>query len=106
MELEILRRSKKFVLLLLAGVVISYVNLTAQERLALCGPDECAEQALAFRGLLGSGLITAALIYFYSLTRETAAESGFCDDSANKAYTASALNLIAGLIRLSELLEK
>lgn len=106
MELEILRRSKKFVLLLLVGIVIAYINLGAQERLAVCGPDECEEQALAFRQLLGSGLITAALIYFYNLTRNTAAASGFCDESANEAYTAGALNLIAGLIRLSELLEK
>lgn len=105
-QLKTLRESRKFVILLIFGVLISLCNLNAQEKMLLCGEDECEAQKIKERQWISSAVIFSALIYFYRLTGKTAAAAGFCDPVQNNAYTASAMNLTAGMARLAGLIEQ
>lgn len=102
-ELKVLRESKKYVLLLILGILISLYNLNARERLLLCGEDEWIEKGITEGQWISSAVIFAALIYFFGLTKETAAASDLKNEGDNYAYRASALNLVAGLARFASL---
>lgn len=105
-QLKTIRESRKFVILLIYGIIISLYNLNAQEKLILCGTDECEAQKIKDRQWISSTVVFSALIYFYCLTGKTAAAAEFCDPVQNNAYTASAMNLVAGMARLVGLLEQ
>ncbi len=102
-ELNILRTSKKYVILLIFGIIISLSNLNLQEKMLVCGENECDVKTVKERQWISSAIIFSALIYFYNLTGKTAAESGFCNNSQNLAFKAGTLNLLAGILRFAGL---
>ncbi len=102
-ELQILKQSKKYVILLIFGILISLYNLNIEEKMIVCGQSDEEERRIKERQWISSAIIFSALIYFYNLTGKTTAESGFTNTSQNYAYSASILNLVAGLARFAGL---
>lgn len=108
-QLRLLDESLWYILLIIAGVLISYC-LTAQQRQALLcaalGQPVSPEDTRPLR-LLSSLLILSAVLFFFLLSEkaaQTPADSAQKNASNQANYIASGLALAAGLVRLWDLL--
>lgn len=111
-QLAIINQSLDFILLIIAGVVLSFYATTLTRKQLLCAlcPEkkgcDCIPDPIIFR-LISSILVLVALIYFFILS-----DQGICGPhencvsarSASYNNTASLLVLIAAIIRIIDLI--
>lgn len=107
-QIKILEKSKFYTWIIVISVLISIQNIDIQKRdlinSALCG-KECASPELFTRKIGANIMVLAALFFFYCITSEGAKAAGGKNCSANLNQAASGLTLMAGLIRLTDLMK-
>ena len=108
-QIAILDESKRYVLIILVGIILSYYSLYLQREQLVCSVTNCNEKYpnTTYIRIISNLLVTTSLIFFYNLA--TAAlntqSSTPQDASSNRLnYIASLFVLIASLIRLVDLI--